>query len=139
MAGGAKEHLIDMIKKYTKPLSLYVGLLLVLGITYVRQIPVNLRIQANAGMARALLFITALVIADTYSWVYGLMAALFTILIVAVSPRTEGFEDSDIKLVTQKNRWFIEKAMGENPIGISEDKVLTKAIQDQGSGVSTGK
>ena len=139
MSGGAKEHLIDMIRKYTKPIGLYVGLALVLGITYVRQIPARLRAQADSGLARLLLFATTLVIADTYSWVYGLMAALFTVLIISASPRIEGFHDTDMKLVTQKRRWFIEEVMGENPIGIAEDKVTTKAIQDQGNTASTGK
>jgi len=140
MSGGAKEHIIDIVRKYTKPISLYVGLALVLGITYVRQIPARIRSHANSSIARLTLFLVTLLVADMYSWTYGLMAALFSILIVAVSPRIEGFEDdTDIKLVIQKRRWFVEEVMGENPIGISEDKVSTKAIQDQGNSVSTGK
>jgi hypothetical protein len=140
MSGGAKEHIIDIVRKYTKPVSLYVGLALVMGITYVRQIPARIRAHADRGIARLLVFLTTMFIADMYSWTYGLMAALFSILIVSVSPRIEGFEDdTDIKMVTQKRRWYIEEVMGENPIGISEDKVATKAIQDQGNSVSTGK
>ena len=142
MSGGAKEHMIDMIKKYTKPLSIYLGLGLVLGIVYVRQIPVNIRIQGGTPIGRALLFLLTLLIADMYSWTYGIMMALFTMLLLAVSPRIEGFnseDTTDIKMVTLKKRWFSEELLEENPAGISEDKVTTSAIQDQGNTTSTGQ
>jgi len=140
MSGGAKEHIIDMINKYTKPLSMYLGLALVLGIVYVRQIPAGIRLQLNTTIGRAVLFALTLLIADMYSWTYGIMMALFTILLLAVSPRIEGFESgdaTDIKLVTLKKRWFAEELLGENPAGISEDKVTTAAVQDQGNTMST--
>jgi hypothetical protein len=61
--------------------------------------------------------------------------ALFTVLIIGVAPRTlkEGFEDmgdTDVKLVTQPKKWFIEEVLRENPLGIEDDKVKTAAIQD---------
>jgi hypothetical protein len=139
MSGGAKEHITDIIKKYIQPIGIYVGLALVLGITYVKQIPSNIRFQANTMLGRTFLFLVTFVIADMYSWNYGLMAALLTVLMLAISPhpegiRLEGFEDNtDIKLVSEKHRWFIEKALNEHPAGISEDKVKTSAIQDQGN------
>jgi hypothetical protein len=140
MSGGAKEHMTDIIKKYTKPLSLYIGLTLILGIVYVRQIPARIRMQGNTMIGRALLFCLTLLIADMYSWTYGIMMALFAMLLLAVSPRIEGFlsEDAtDIKMVTLKRRWFSEQILNENPAGISEDKVTTSAIQDQGNSAST--
>jgi hypothetical protein len=66
--------------------------------------------------------------------------ALFTVLLIAVSPRTfygwkEGFQTAglsttEVKLVGQKNKWWVERLMEENPIGIEEEKVNTNAIQD---------
>ena len=141
MTGGAKEHMIDMIKKYTKPLSLYIGLALILGIVYVRQIPAGVRMQGNTILGRILLFSLTLLIADMYSWTYGIMMALFTMLLLAVSPRIEGFnseETTDLKMVTLKKRWLAEELLGEHPAGISEDKVTTAAVQDQGNTTSTG-
>ena len=141
MSGGAKEHIVDMIKKYTKPLSMYLGLTMILGIVYVRQIPASIRMQLNTVLGRALLFCLTLLIADMYSWTYGIMMTLFTILLLAVSPRIEGFESgdaTDIKMVTLKKRWFAEELLGENPAGISEDKVTTAAVQDQGNTTSSG-
>jgi hypothetical protein len=142
MAGGAKEHIIDIVKKYTKPLSLYIGLSLILGIVYVRQIPANIRIQGGTILGRITLFCLTLFIADMYSWTFGIMMALFAILLLAVSPRIEGFNSqnldhtTDLKIVTMKKRWFAEELLNENPAGISEDKVTTAAIQDQGNSSS---
>jgi len=126
---------MDIVKKYAAPLNMYVGLALVLGITYVRQIPEAFRAQANTLVGRLFLFILVILIADMYSWTYGLMMTLFTVLLLSVSPRIEGFQssDKDIKFVTLKKRWFIEEVLHENPIGIEEDKVSTAAIQDAGN------
>ncbi len=147
MKGGAREHLWDIAQKYAAPLHLYLGIALVLGITYVGQIPDRFSYQANSILGRLLLFLVAVFVADTYSWVYGVLMALFIVLLIAVSPRTssaEGFQngggrggsDTDIKLISQKKRWWSEEILQENPIGIEEEKVKTSAIQDAGSSSS---
>ena len=139
MKGGAKEQLLDIVKKYAQPLNMYIGILLVLGITYVRQIPKAITFRANTLLGRLFLFALTIIIADTYSWIYALLMALFTVLVIAVAPRTlEGFQDKpagdmgdvDVKLVTQKKRWWSEEILEENPLGIEDDKVKTSAIQD---------
>ena len=136
MKGGAREHMIDIIKKYAQPLNVYVGVTLILLITYVGQIPKNIAFRANTFIGRLVLFSLTILAAETYSWVYALLMALFTVLIIAVSPRTlkEGFQalapDIDLKLVTQKNKWWSEKVFKEDPIGIEEDRVSTSSIQD---------
>lgn len=139
MKGGAKEYIIDIIKKYAQPLNIYIGIALVLGITYIGQIPDSVSYQANTLIGRFVLFCLTILIADTYSWVYALLMALFVVILIAVSPRTysEGFADSDdlptdteIKLVTQKKKWLSEEILQENPLGIEEEHVKTQAIQD---------
>jgi c-di-AMP phosphodiesterase-like protein len=111
-----------------------------LAITYIGQIPKSVAYSANSLLGRLILFILTVTIADTYSWVYGLLMALFVVLIIAVSPRSyqEGFGnsressdiDTEIKLVTQKRKWWSEEILQENPLGIEEEKVKTQAIQD---------
>ncbi len=135
MKGGAKEHILDIIKRYAQPLNIYIGIALVLGITYVGQIPKSLAFYANTVLGRFVLFSLTVIIADTYSWVYALLMALFVVLLISVSPRNyrEGFQNlpkSDIKLVTQKRKWWSEEVLQENPLGIEEDYVKTQAIQD---------
>jgi hypothetical protein len=137
MKGGAREQLLDLVKKYTQPLEFYFGVMIVLGIVYVGQIPDSISYQANTFFGRLFLFCITIFIADLYSWVYALLMALFTVLLIAVSPRTfsgwkEGFQNTstEIKLVGQKNKWWVERLLQENPLGIEEEKVKTNAIQD---------
>lgn len=140
MKGGAREHILDIAKKYAQPINIYIGIALVLGITYIGQIPDSVTYRANTSLGRLVLFCLTIVIADTYSWVYALLMALFAVLLIAVSPRTlkEGFQggdtgtmgDMDVKLVNQKKRWFSEEVLHENPLGIEEEKVRTAAVQD---------
>ena len=124
--------MLDLIKKYAQPLNIYVGIALVLGIAYIGRIPKGVAFYANTLLGRLGLFWLTIIIADTYSWVYALLMALFAVLLIAVSPRIlEGFQnDTDLKMVTQKKRWFAEEVLQENPLGIEDDKVKTSAIQD---------
>ena len=139
MKGGAKEHIIDILKKYAQPLNMYIGIALVLGITYVGQIPGSVSFQANTFLGRLVLFWATIIIADTYSWIYALLMALFVVLLIAVSPRTnkEGFNDTEVKLVTQKRKWWAEEVLQENPLGIEEEVVKTQAIQDNTNSTSS--
>lgn len=134
MKGGAKEHILDIVKRYAQPLNIYIGIILVLGIAYVGQIPKSYAFYANTMIGRFILFWLTIIVADTYSWVYALLMALFVVLVISVSPRNfrEGFQvpDTDIKLVTQKRKWWSEEILQENPTGIEEEHVKTQAIQD---------
>ena len=137
MKGGAKEHILDIVKKYAQPLNIYIGILLVLAITYIGQIPKSVAFNANTILGRLVLFCLTIIIADTYSWIYALLMAVFVVLLIAVSPRTlvENFSTSEngntgVKFVTQKKRWWAEEVFQENPLGIEEEKVKTSAIQD---------
>jgi len=132
MKGGAREHILDILKKYAQPLNIYIGIILVLAITYIGQIPKSFAFRANTLLGRILLFTLTIVIADTYSWIYALLMALFTVLIISVAPRTlnEKFQNIDVKLVSQKKRWWSEEVLKEDPLGVEEDRVKTTAIQD---------
>ena len=144
MKGGAREQLLDIAKKYAQPLNVYLAIALVLGITYVGRIPDHYTYQANTIVGRFFLFTITIFVADTYSWIYALLMALFTVLVIAVAPRTlrEGFQagatgsDMETKFVSQKKRWWAEEVLQENPIGIEEEKVRTSAIQDSSSSSS---
>jgi len=149
LIGGAREQLLDIIKKYAEPLNVYVGLMLVLGITYINKIPRYITFRANTFLGRLFLFVLTIIVADMYSWVYALLMALFTVLIIAVAPRTlqEAFNDigeededdseRDIKIVSQKKRWWAEEVLKENPLGIEDDKVKTAAVQDNSNSSSS--
>lgn len=150
MRGGARVHMLDIVRKYIQPLELYFGVVLALGIVYVGEIPPPIQYFANTLLGRATLFALTIVVADMYSWIYALLMALFTVLLIAVAPRTlrEAFQsggsaspgpavavpstgtDTEVKLVTQKHKWFVERLLGEDPVGIEEERVRTSSIQD---------
>ena len=135
MKGGAKEHILDIIKKHAQPLNVYIGIILVLTITYIAHIPKSFTFRANSLLGRFALFSLTIIVAETYSWIYALLMALFTVLCIAVAPRTflEAFQDKgdvDVKLVTQSKKWWSEKVLKEDPLGVEEDRVETRAIQD---------
>jgi c-di-AMP phosphodiesterase-like protein len=137
MKGGAKEHILDIIKKHAQPLNIYVGIILVLTITYIAHIPKSFAFRANSILGRLALFSITIAVAETYSWIYALLMALFTVLCIAVAPRTfrEAFKDApsddiDVKMVTQSKKWWSETVLKEDPVGVEEDRVQTRAIQD---------
>lgn len=142
MSGGARVHLLDIARKYAAPLNFYVGVGLIVACVFVKQFPVAFRAHADSYLGRFTLFLLVLVVADLYSWQYALLMAVFTVLLLSVTPRRateEAFQpkktdDTDVKMVTQKERWFVEKLMHEEPVGIEEDKVRTSAIQDGANG-----
>ena len=133
--GGAKKAVIGIIQKYAWPIEMYVMLIQVMAIVYVRLIPSHLAYQASTTLGRIFLFALVITVANIYSWLTALLMGVFAVLLLAVAPRTkEGFvsgsDDVDFKLVDQKKKWFVERALGENPVGIEEDRVRTGSIQD---------
>jgi hypothetical protein len=134
MEGGAKAHLADLITKSSLQINVYVLIILSLLITFVKQIPIQIRSQAGSFLGRLLLFVGALATAEFYSWTNGLLTAVLALLLLSLSPRTtrEGFQPapmSSLKLLP-KNKWFVETVLKENPVAIEEEYVKTQAIQD---------
>ena len=67
------------------------------------------------------------------------MALLFTIVIAMswasrplLKPYVEDFRDMKVTNV-QTKKWFVEKALHENPLEITEDRVTTDSVQDSNS------
>lgn len=138
MKGGAKAHITDFVMKYSKFIDVSVLTVLVLAIVFVKQIPLVIRSQAGTTLGRILLFVTTLYIGQKYSWISGLLMAVLTLLLLSISPgstrssKKEGFapfNDTNVKLVQEKQKWWVEKLLKENPVGIQEETVKTQAIQ----------
>ena len=78
-----------------------------------------------------------LLVATTVGWVYGLLSAIAFLLIMRDDAMVEEkekevtveqFSDLVVK-ARQGNKWFIERALNEEPTLIEEDRVETAAIQ----------
>ena len=92
-------------------------------------------------LGSCLFFIFPFVIAIFLDWSTGLLAAVVSLIIFARLQKkdaTEGFSDSvdntneqSTKLISNSNRWFIERILGERPIAISSGRIITQAVQDE--------
>ena len=92
-------------------------------------------------VGKTALFLMPFYFAYTADWAMGLLAAVVSMIIFSklkVEDKEEGFvneSDTDdgisTKLVTNSRRWFIEKVLGEHPVAIADDRVITRAVSDQ--------
>ena len=133
MKGGAKEFIMDIVKKQWSPIEIYILIVLGLGIVFVREIPLKVRRTAESTIGRAVLFGVTVFITMKSPWINGVLFVIFALLILSMSPRSsEGFQNSttSVKLISDKNPWFVEAVLKENPVGIEDDEVQTSAIQD---------
>lgn len=133
MRGGAKVYITDLLVKYSQPIYWYLLIGIAIAITFVKEIPISIRSQAGTTLGRFFLFVLTIAIGEYYCWTSGLLMAVLALLLLSMSPRKsrEGFEsNTSLKLVTNSDRWFVEKVLKENPVGFEEQDVKTQAIQD---------
>ena len=137
MKGGASTYVMDLAKKFSSPIHIYVLLALVMAITFVKKIPGHLRAQAGTTLGRLFLFCLTVAIGELYSWTNGLLMAVLSLLLLSLSPRisAEGFQNGNgnpiaIKVIEDNKKWFVERVLNENPVAIEEDRVKTQAVQD---------
>ena len=134
MKGGARAAVLDIISKQWSPIEIYILMFLILSIVFVREYPLQIRKQADTLLGKTVLFAAAIAVAMKYSWLNGLFIAIFTLLMLSMSPRnTEAFQGKPIttmKIVPDKKTWWVEAVLKENPVGLEEDDVRTSAIQD---------
>jgi len=86
------------------------------------------------ALGRAVFFILPFIIAVLIDWPTGLLAATVSLIIFARLQKhdsSEGYSDltedsnNSTTLISSPHRWFIERILGESPIAISSDKVIT--------------
>ncbi len=135
MRGGTQAYVMDLAKKFSNPIHIYVLLALVVAITFVKEIPITLRSQAGTTLGRLFLFCFTVAIGELYSWTNGLLMAVLALLLLSLSPRisAEGFQPIvpvSLKVIEDNKKWFVERVLKENPVAIEEDRVKTQAIQD---------
>ena len=122
MKGGSRAHIIDIIKKYSVAIDLYIISALVIAIVFVKEIPIEVRGTAGSALGRLVLFFVTIILADQYSWITGLLMAILSLLLLSLGPRTvqEGFQApyNGMKLITEKDKWWVERVFKENPIAI---------------------
>jgi hypothetical protein len=86
-------------------------------------------------------FIFPLLCSVVLDWPTGLLAAVVSLIVFARLQKkdsSEGFSDGvddkseqNTKLISNPHRWFIERMLGERPVAISSDRIITSAVQDK--------
>jgi hypothetical protein len=141
MKGGSRAHIFEMLMKFSGTINAYILAAIILAIVFVKQIPIGLRSQAGTFFGRAVLFALTIFVADYYSWTNGVLMALLSLLLLSLSPRnTEGFQSSyntNVKVISDKHKWWVEQVFKEEPLGIEEDYVKTSAVQDNSASQSS--
>ena len=143
LVGGAKfqEAFLSWTKQSSQLFTTLFGLLLVVWATFAEKLPALWRWQLSTTPGRLLLllalYITHLV---TESRACTLLLTIAIALTWANRPiynpvppapsEKEGFAEGIKITEVQGNRWFVEKALRENPSVIVEDRVSTAAVQD---------
>jgi hypothetical protein len=88
----------------------------------------------------AILFLAPFFFAYTVDWPIGLLAAVVSLIVFArlqKDDKEEGFTSESeypsgmtTKVVESRHRWFVEKVLGERPVAIASDRVVTGAVSD---------
>jgi hypothetical protein len=126
--------------------ALSVAGLLVLGV-FVGSAPRKSLELVDNTFGSVLFFVLPMIITNLLDWPTGLLAATVSLIVFARLQKedySEGFSNSldntneqVTTVISNPNRWFIEKVLGERPLAISSDRVITSAVQANDSGKST--
>jgi hypothetical protein len=139
--GGVHEQMTDLLSKYGPPTQVVILFGIFLGVVFLPKIPKELAEQSDTVTGR--LFHAGLVyfVTQTYGWTIGIVLAVFSALLISAGSNQrlpapgsgsgsvkEGF-NSDIKIIDSSHKWFVEKVLGENPLLIEEENVITMPVQ----------
>ncbi len=151
MKGGFRVQMDDLFHKYEQPVMLLIGFTMMIIIVFVGKIPIEIRKQADTMLGRACLILFTVVIVMLFGWPLGFIAALMSAVLIGaggVHPIeqkvTEGFSseatrtniregfssEMNVRLVPSRQKWFVEKVLGENPLIIEDETVETSPVQD---------
>lgn len=99
------------------------------------------------SIGSAVFFIFPLVCSVVLDWPTGLLAAVVSLIVFARLQKrdsSEGFSDTvndkseqNTKLISNPHRWFIERMLGERPVAISSDRIITSAVQGNDSRIAS--
>ena len=88
-----------------------------------------------------LFFTVPFIFMSYFDWSTGLLAAVVSLIVftrLEKGDSDEGFSDKSdddkevsTKVISNPHRWFIERVLGEEPVAISSDRIITSAVQNQ--------
>ena len=143
--GGVRESLVDFLEKTKFFQTILLYIIFTIMIVFKGQIPPAIYEQADTFLGRLFAVFLVAFVTLQYDWILGLLAAVAIALLLGLpkqKPMREGFGsggETAIQVIPTDKKWFVERALHENPIAIEEEKVITSPIQnDARSGPSGG-
>lgn len=140
MIGGAKlqQAVLDWSKQSNHLLLAVFSAALLLYATYAEQLSMTWRYQLSTTIGRTLLILVLYIIYLLAGWIPALLFAIGIAVTWSNRPLAkpiniqEGFmNSSDVKVTeADEHQWFVEDVLEENPKRIIEDRVRTRAVQD---------
>ena len=116
------------------PLSILIVAGLLVAGTFVETAPRKSLEFLDTYIGKSLFFIAPLVISMVTDWPTGLLAAVVSLIIFARLHKNEveeGFTDEiETTIVSNPQRWFIERTLGETPIAISSGRIIKRPDND---------
>ena len=114
-------------------------LFVVVGITFVQNIPIEIRRWYNSSLGSAVGLGAVVGAYYWFNWTTALLIGLLLVLTINSSILHEGFNPGlDVRLIRNNTKWYIEQVLGENPTIIEDSTVNTRAVQDDNTGMSSG-
>lgn len=133
--GGVQEQMSDLLSKYGPPTQVVILFVIFLGVVFLPKLPKGLAEQSDTSYGRLIHLGLVYFVTQTYGWTIGIVLAVFSALLISAGSNQrlpvsvkEGF-NSDIKLIDSSHKWFVEKILGENPLLIEEENVITLPVQ----------
>jgi len=122
------------LKQLDSTPKLIYGLIILLLIVFVDQIPAGIGRHIDTALGRVLGIALVGAVTHYMGFSYGLLTAVAFLLLVHISPRLaatgiDGFDDYQSQN-TIGSQWFVEQVLGEHNVAIQNDKVNTSAVQD---------
>lgn len=124
---------LDSITKHIPPIQHIIcgGILIMLAV-FSSNIPLACRVMLDSTIGRLIAISLIIIIFHFNGWIYGILVALAVLLILSGIPESnvyEQFEQQKTKDVTGNNKWYIEKALSENPEKIVTDTARNSETQ----------
>jgi len=127
-------HIFDFAQKIRPTIVFILYLFTIIIIVFKDTIPESIHHQADSFLGRLFAVLLIIVVIREFGWILGLFTALAVALLIGSRMSiSEGFDDLTTFDIKGK-KWFVERALNENPTRIQEDRINTSAVQDNNRG-----
>jgi hypothetical protein len=143
MIGGSKfQNAVIEWSKQSKNLifSVVISFIFIWAI-FTEKIPGNLRLQLSSTAGRLLLLLLLYIVNRQYGWITALVFTIAVAMTWANRPITkpeqkEGWRNMKVSKASP-HKWFVEKTLFEEPKEIIQDRVSTRAVQEENTNGSS--